>query len=78
MVVHHLTALDLVVESEAEAGWQPIDTFPRDGTVVEVRDSALNVVKAFWKDDAMAIGVGSLDRPALGELVNWRYMSEEE
>ena len=72
MAVHHFTAPDMVVAR----GWQPIDTFPRDGTVVEVKDASDNIVKAFWKDERMAVGVGSLDRPALGELTHWRNIEE--
>jgi hypothetical protein len=72
MAVHHFTAPDLVISWD----WKPLDTFPRDGTVVEVKDAAGHVVRAFWKDDAMAVGIGSLDRPALGELTHWRHIEE--
>ena len=37
MAVHNLTASDVVVD---KAGWQPMDTFPKDGTVVEIKDAS--------------------------------------
>jgi hypothetical protein len=44
MAVHHFTAPDLTVAR----GWQPMDTFPRDGSTVQVRDEAGNLAEAVW------------------------------
>ena len=71
MAVHHFTAADLTVVR----GWQPIETFPRDRSMVEVRDAAGNLALAFWENERMVIG-GNVDCPALGELTQWRYQEE--
>jgi hypothetical protein len=44
MAVHHFVAADLTVEIE----WQPMETFPRDGNTVEVRDDDGNTALAKW------------------------------
>jgi|KBSMisStaDraftv2_1062788.scaffolds.fasta_scaffold01978_25 hypothetical protein len=64
MAVHHFTAPDLIVTR----GWQPIGTFPRDGSVVEVKDAENHVVQAFWKDDVIAVG------GKIGDLTHWRNL----
>ena len=64
MAVHHFKAPDLVIVR----GWQPIDTFPRDGSVVEVRDAAGLISKATWNTKAGQI------EPSMGAgvSVEWR------
>jgi hypothetical protein len=46
VAVHHFTAPDLVVDT-----WQPMETFPKDGTIVEVKDASGFVCKAQWHSD---------------------------
>lgn len=45
MAVHNLTAANVTVD---KAGWQPMDTFPEDGTVVEVITKNGFTTKAQW------------------------------
>jgi hypothetical protein len=45
MPVDNLKAADLVV---AIGGWQPMDTFPKDGTIVEITDASDFTCKAQW------------------------------
>jgi hypothetical protein len=48
-IVHELKAGDFILDAPTvtEAEWQPMDSFPRDGHVVEVR--AGNVIaRAIW------------------------------
>ena len=44
MVVHDLSAPDMVVRR----GWQPMETFPTDGTVVQIIDATGFICKAQW------------------------------
>jgi hypothetical protein len=69
MAVHHFTAPDLVVAR----GWQPMETFPRDGSVVQVRDEAGNISTATW-----LVKTGELiaNERLSGNPVNWRHPEE--
>lgn len=66
MAVHHFTAPDLVVAR----GWQPMETFPRDASTVEVRDEAGHIVTAAWlvKTGEMIVSGGLAGNP-----VQWRH-----
>ena len=59
MAVHHFTAPGLTVAR----GWQPMETFPRDGSVVEVRDESGTVDQAAWREDQIWMGKGCLSGP---------------
>jgi hypothetical protein len=63
VVVHHFTAPDLVVAE----GWQPMDTFPKDGTIVEIKDIDGVICKAQWHSERIL--PASLK---IGEPMFWR------
>jgi hypothetical protein len=69
MAVHHFTAPDLTVAR----GWQPMETFPHDGSVVEVRDETNHIVRAIWlvKTREMIVSGGLAGAP-----VQWRHPEE--
>ena len=48
MAVHNLTAANVTID---KAGWQPMDTFPEDGKVVEVIDKRGFTCKAQWHSE---------------------------
>ena len=65
MAVDNLNAADLVVDT---AGWQPIETIPKDGTVVEVIDESGFACKAQWNSErvlasSLRLGVPKSWRP---------------
>ena len=68
MAVHNLSAVDVVVAR----GWQSMDTFPRDGTMVEVTDLEGRVCRAVWMGDKNRVAAQGIGPP-----VNWRYIEEE-
>jgi hypothetical protein len=63
MAVHHFTAVGI----ESARGWQPMDTFPRDGAVVEVQDIHGRVVTATWR-----FGEIFLSEKLVGAPTHWR------
>jgi len=65
MDVHQLKARDFVLHP-----WQPIASFPRDGTTVEVEDEHGDVYLAGWHDGRIIIDAAAAVRP-----VNWRVVS---
>jgi hypothetical protein len=65
-VVYHFTAPDLKVER----GWQSLDMFPRDGTVVEVRDAAGTISKASRVKDGIVVEPPSINP------IEWRHLEE--
>ena len=67
MVVHHFTAPDLVTHPADTERWQPMDTFPKDGTIVEIKDTNGFVCKAQWHSERILSA--SLK---LGEPTAWR------
>ena len=64
--VHHLGANDFWLHE-----WQPIAQFPRDGSVVEIRDKEGKTGRAVWNVKARAIMIepGGPEHP-----VEWHYM----
>lgn len=64
MAIHHFTAPDLVVAR----GWQPIATFPQDGSVVELRDEAGNIDQASWREGQIWMAKGLAGPPT-----QWRH-----
>jgi hypothetical protein len=53
MAVHDLRAEPLVVDT---SGWQPMDTFPHDGTIVEVLwENSQNVTRAQWREEQIFV-----------------------
>jgi hypothetical protein len=60
---HHLKANDFIIEA-----WEPMDRFPRDGSVVEVEDDEGRVRLAAWRDDRII--VDGVDHPVT--LKHWR------
>jgi hypothetical protein len=68
MAVHHFSAPDIVVAR----GWQPMDTFPKDGGMVEVRTADEFVAAARWIAEESRIWT-SVDRT----FVEWRYSESD-
>jgi hypothetical protein len=64
MPVDNLSAPDLVI---AIGGWQPIDTFPKDGKVVEITDASGFVCRAQWNSERILFA--SLN---IAEPTGWR------
>jgi hypothetical protein len=64
MAVHHFTAPDVTVAR----GWQPIETFPKDGTIVEVIDVHGNIYRAQWHSERILTASLSAGKPA-----QWRH-----
>ena len=50
MPTHDLSAADLVVD---KAGWQSMDSFPKDGSIVEVIDDRGTTCKAQWHSERL-------------------------
>ena len=67
MATHHLSAVDV----EVARGWQPMDTFPRDGSMVDITDAEGRICKAMWMDKKMRIAHQGIATP-----VNWRWPEE--
>ena len=65
MAVHHFTAPDVVVKR----GWQSMDTFPQDGSIVEVTDAGGFICKAQWVSERVLPASLSLDKPT-----GWRTL----
>jgi hypothetical protein len=66
MGVDNLRAADLVV---AVGGWQPMDTFPKDGTVVEITDASGFICRAQWNSERVLSA--SLN---IAEPTGWRSL----
>jgi hypothetical protein len=64
VAVHHFTAPDLVTKPDP---WQPLSTFPRDGTVVEVIDAKGVTCSAKWQSERILTSSISISEP-----VQWR------
>ena len=60
MAVHHFTAPDLVVD---KAGWQSMESFPKDGTIVEVIDSKGVTCNAQWHSERLLTSSLSISQP---------------
>jgi hypothetical protein len=60
VAVHHFTAPDLVI---AVGGWQPMDSFPKDGTIVEVIDSKGVTCNAQWHSERILTSSLSISEP---------------
>lgn len=67
MAVHHFTAPDLVVAR----GWQPIESFPRDGRTVEIRENDGPISRAVWRDGRMHLDAAGTRNPT-----HWRIPEE--
>jgi hypothetical protein len=61
VAVHHFTAPDLVVDM---AGWQQMDSFPKDGTVVEVIDQKGVTCSAKWQNERILTSSISISQPS--------------
>jgi hypothetical protein len=66
MGVDNLSAVGIVA-----AGWQPMDTFPKDGTVVEIIDRTGFVCKAQWHSERVLSASLKLAEP-----MHWRHLQE--
>jgi hypothetical protein len=64
VAVHHFTAPDLVTKPDP---WQPMSTFPTDGTIVEVIDANGVTAKAQWHSERVLTASLSVREP-----VQWR------
>lgn len=62
MAVHHFTAPDLI--TQPDGAWQQMDTFPKDGTIVEVTDQSGFRCKAQWVSDRFLAGNLSMTNPS--------------
>jgi hypothetical protein len=60
MGVDNLKAADLVVDT---AGWQPMDTFPKDGKVVEIMDDRERVCRAQWHSERILMASLNITEP---------------
>jgi hypothetical protein len=63
MAVHHFTAPGIVVAR----GWQPIETFPKDGRVVEIREGDGPPSRATWRDGRLHVDADGTHNPT-----HWR------
>ena len=59
MATHDLNAVNLVVDP----GWQPIETIPKNGTVVEVKDDKGFICRAQWNSERILASSLRLDAP---------------
>jgi hypothetical protein len=64
MPMHELKANDFILTP-----WEALESFPRDGVVVEVKDINGNVYRAVWRGDHIAV-----DADAVVELTHWRLL----
>jgi hypothetical protein len=60
MPTDNLTAANLVVD---KAGWQPMDSFPQDGSIVEIIDDRGSTCKAQWHSGRVLSGNISIGAP---------------
>ena len=67
MTTHHLKAHDLIVTRE----WRSMDTFPQDGSIVEVTDASGFICKAQWHSERVLPASLKLDTPTA-----WRELTE--
>jgi hypothetical protein len=68
MATHHFTASDLVVD---KGGWQSLDTFPQDGSTVEVVDDQMEICHAKWDRRSNGITTAKM---WVKNLTGWRKM----
>jgi hypothetical protein len=61
MAVHHFTAQDL------DLSWKSMDTFPEDGSTVEIKDEDGNICKAKWHSGRILPSSFKLGKP-----IGWR------
>jgi hypothetical protein len=59
LAVHHFKAADFTVA----VGWQPIDTFPQDGQVYEIREGEGPVSKATWVEGRLHVSAEGTHNP---------------
>jgi hypothetical protein len=66
MAVHHFTAVNLNVEPAA--GWRQIETFPTDGSIVEVCvPGSTKTAKAMWREGRVVVEPSGPQQPT-----HWR------
>ena len=61
MAVHHLGAEGITVNP-----WNPMDTFPKDGTIVYVKDSEGTVCRAQWHSERILTSSIGIKEPYQG------------